>query len=673
MSKRIMVVDDVVMNLRMAETILKKSGYRVLLSGSGAECLKLLEREAVDMILLDIEMPGMDGKEVARLIKANSQWEQIPIIFLTADSDPATEVECLQIGADDFITKPFAPKVMEQRVARVLELYDLRYDLEAQLRKKTKQIEIVTLNSVMSIANTIDAKDKYTSGHSIRVAKCSVEIAKHLGWDEAELQNFRYAALLHDIGKIGVPDSVLNKPARLTEEEFEVIKKHPLIGGDILKDIHMIDHVQEGALFHHERYDGTGYPYGLKGEKIPLYARIIGIADAYDAMTSDRVYRKRLSDEQVIAEFENGSGTQFDPKLAGIFVKMLKEGFHIEYSEDENSNDITMESSQLLNRVLSEYTTEAKTISETDVLTGVYNRSFMEHRVTELLNTGHKGALFMMDLDNFKNINDTYGHIVGDKTLQLFADVLKRNVSDTDVVCRLGGDEFMIFFTDMERTEDAKVKAEAILQTLEAEFQKLEDIDTVSASIGIAFYPKGGENFQELYRNADKSLYYIKNNGKSAYHIYSKYKENEQESYTVADLNNVRQLLEGKMDISKGAFHVATEEFQKIYDFMSRYITRNPKNMQLALLTLRSKDDSYPDSDRLEPAMDALKTAIVTSLRSADVETEYSSSQFVVMLMDVNSQDGNMVLERINHKFKNLYKNEEIRLVYDIQTIGEII
>jgi diguanylate cyclase (GGDEF)-like protein/putative nucleotidyltransferase with HDIG domain len=664
-----MVVDDIVMNLRMAEMILKKSGYRVLLSGSGTECLKLLERESVDMILLDIEMPGMDGKEVARLIKANRQWEKIPIIFLTADSDPATEVECLQLGADDFITKPFAPKVMERRVARVLELYELRYDLEAQLKKKTKQIELVTLNSVMSIANTIDAKDKYTSGHSIRVAKCAVEIARHLGWDEAELQNFRYAALLHDIGKIGVPDSVLNKPGRLTDEEFEIIKKHPVIGGDILKDIHTIDHVQEGALMHHERYDGKGYPYGLKGEEIPLYARIIGLADSYDAMTSDRVYRKRLSDEQVIAEFERCRGSQFDPNLTDVFIKMLREGFHIEYT-DAHSGNVSVESDPLLNKVPPDYTAEVKNISATDALTGLCNRNYMESRVAELLCTNHKGALFILDLDNFKYINDTYGHIVGDKTLQMFADVLKANSTDSDVVCRIGGDEFTVFFTDMAQQEEAQQKAEAIIQCIEETFKNSDYTQAMSVSIGIAFYPQGGEDFQKLYQNADKALYYIKNNGKNAYHIYTKNKEEITGKHMIADLDNVRRLLEGKMDISKGTFHVAYEEFQKIYDFMSRYVKRNQNNVQLALLTLRMKDEEYPDSSILEGAMDALKTAIVTSLRGSDVGTKYSSSQYIIMLMDVSSNDGVMVLERVVKRFHELYQREDLTLIYDLQALG---
>lgn len=200
----------------------------------------------------------------------------------------------MKLGADDFIIKPVVPLVMNSRISRILELKELRDELETQLDKKTKQVKMVTLNSIMSIANTIDAKDKYTSGHSIRVANCAVEIAKKLGWSESEIQNFRYVALLHDIGKIGVPDSVLNKPEKLTDEEFAIIKEHPVTGGEILKDIRIIEHVQEGALFHHERFDGKGYPFGLKGIDIPLYAS--SLKNAIDALKTSVITSLRASD-----------------------------------------------------------------------------------------------------------------------------------------------------------------------------------------------------------------------------------------------------------------------------------------------------------------------------------------------------------------------------------------
>ena len=265
-----------------------------------------------------------------RRIKANEKWSKIPIIFLTADSTPETESQCLSDGADDFIAKPFVPQVMQSRVSRILELSDLRNDLEAKLVEKTKEVEMVTLNAVMAIANTIEAKDLYTSGHSNRVAKCSVEIAKRMGMSEDDIKELNFKALLHDIGKIGVPDAILNKPMALADDEFAIIKKHPVIGGDILKNIAIVSNLHYGALYHHERYDGKGYPKGLMGDEIPYEARIIAIADTYDAMTSDRAYRKALPRELVIAELERCKGKQFDPKITDVFIEMLRTGFSLE-------------------------------------------------------------------------------------------------------------------------------------------------------------------------------------------------------------------------------------------------------------------------------------------------------------------------------------------------------
>lgn len=180
--------------------------------------------------------------------------------------------------------------------------------------------------TIFSIANAVEARDKSTGRHSFRVAEYAVLIARELGFSEEELEQIRRTGLLHDIGKIGVPDSVLNKPARLTDEEYEVMKTHTVIGGEILKDFTLIPHVDEGAKFHHERYDGKGYPNGLKGEEIPLNARIIGIADAFDAMTANRVYRKALDMDFVVAELKRCAGSQFDPALAEIMLELIASG-----------------------------------------------------------------------------------------------------------------------------------------------------------------------------------------------------------------------------------------------------------------------------------------------------------------------------------------------------------
>jgi HD-GYP domain-containing protein (c-di-GMP phosphodiesterase class II) len=196
----------------------------------------------------------------------------------------------------------------------------------ARLEKTSEEGKMMTLQTIRTIINTLDAKDEYTKGHSQRVSEYSGLLATELGLDKQDVENVKYIALLHDIGKIGIPDTILNKAGKLSDEEYETMKRHTLVGGDILKDIDAIDGLSVGAKYHHERYDGKGYPEGLKGEEIPYVARIIGIADAYDAMTSNRIYRGSMSNEEVYKEIKRCSGTQFDPDMARVFLKLMREG-----------------------------------------------------------------------------------------------------------------------------------------------------------------------------------------------------------------------------------------------------------------------------------------------------------------------------------------------------------
>ena len=325
------------------------------------------------------------------------------------------------------------------------------------------------------------------------------------------------------------------------------------------------------------------------------------------------------------------------------------------------------ESSILLNKVLAEYAEEARILSMHDALTGLRNRTYAKSRVDELLDKGHKGALFMFDLDNFKKINDTYGHIVGDKTLQMFAEVLKENSGRNDVACRLGGDEFIVFYTDMAEREKAAEQAEKIIYMIAERFKEQEFIDDVSVSMGIAFYPDDGKNFQMLYQNADKSLYYIKKNGKNSYHIYSD--GGEKGDNTVADIDNVRNLIEGRMDASKGAFQVAYDEFSKIYDFISRCVERKQQMVQTVLFSINTKDDRYPDIETMDKAMGALREAVKDSLRSVDVGTQYSSSQYILILLDADQNNGKTVVERVIERFYENYKGQDLMLSYDMQTM----
>ena len=229
------------------------------------------------------------------------QWFKIYVILIAS---------LVLIWLTWFITRTQAQRTL------LRQKYELEY--------AKKQI-IMGNETILSIARAVDAKDSNTSEHSFRVSEYSVAIARRLHYSEEKCENLRQMALLHDIGKIGIPDAILNKPGRLTEEEYEIMKSHVIKGGEILKDFTIIDNVSLGALYHHERYDGTGYCHGLKGEEIPLDARIIGIADAFDAMTANRVYRKQLEIDVVIAELKRCSGTQFDPQLVEILLSLIED------------------------------------------------------------------------------------------------------------------------------------------------------------------------------------------------------------------------------------------------------------------------------------------------------------------------------------------------------------
>ena len=337
--EHILIVDDDSMNLRIAERMLEDS-YQVECLKSGEEALKYLERKTPNLILLDLHMPQMDGFEVNKRIKESERLREIPVIFLTADHNRETEIRGFREGALDFIAKPFVADIMLQRIKRILELDRLQKNLQVEVEKQTRKaearrekVERLSLQTMMTLAHTIDAKDKYTNGHSIRVAEYAREIAKRAGKSVQEQEEIYYVGLLHDIGKIGIPESIINKTTRLTDEEYMVIKSHTQIGVEILENMTEIPNLVIGAHWHHERYDGKGYPDNLKGEEIPEIARIIGVADAYDAMTSKRSYRDVLPQDVVKGEIEKGKNSQFDPSFADIMLAMIAED--TEYSLHE--------------------------------------------------------------------------------------------------------------------------------------------------------------------------------------------------------------------------------------------------------------------------------------------------------------------------------------------------
>ena len=329
----ILVIDDDKINLKTARKILEEF-FQVTCLESGKDALAYMQHHIPDLILLDIHMPEMDGFEVLQNIKSNQQTKDIPVIFLTADNDSETELNSFKAGVMDFIRKPFIPDIMLERINRIIELDRLQQYLQDEVKKNEIKVEKLSLQAMLTLSQTIDAKDKYTKGHSNRVAKYSKKLAMRLGLSEAEQDTVYFMGLLHDIGKIGIPDNIINKPQKLTDEEFAIIKKHPEIGYDILKNIAEIPNIEIGARWHHERMDGKGYPDGLKGNEIPKLVRIISVADAYDAMTSKRSYRDILPQAYIRNELEKGKNKQFDPEVAEAMIQLINED--TDYLMNEN-------------------------------------------------------------------------------------------------------------------------------------------------------------------------------------------------------------------------------------------------------------------------------------------------------------------------------------------------
>jgi putative two-component system response regulator len=340
----VVVVDDDVSNLKMAGYILSKNNMRVTALKSGKALLDYIGVNQPDLILLDIMMPDMDGFTTLQKLKEKQTGkDDIPVIFITADEEAETETMGLRLGAMDFIKKPFNPEVLVLRVRHTIELVRLQRNLMQEVERKTLENESLykrlSLHMVETMAEAIDAKDAYTHGHSRRVAEYSKEIARRYGYTEKRCNDIYMMGLLHDVGKIGVPDAVINKPARLTEEEYALIKEHPGKGARILKNVKEMPGLVTGARWHHERYDGNGYPDGLAGQDIPEEARIIAVADAYDAMSSYRSYRGVLSQEVIRGEIRKGRSKQFDPAFADIMLTMIDEDPEYKMREQANGQE----------------------------------------------------------------------------------------------------------------------------------------------------------------------------------------------------------------------------------------------------------------------------------------------------------------------------------------------
>lgn len=314
MTATILIVDDDPFVREMLVTFLKPEGYNLVTATNGLEALQRVAIKQPDLILLDVSMsPGPDGYEVCRQIKADNQTALIPITFLTVQGEPEEQQHGLEAGADDYLTKPVN-----------LELLRARVRSHVRLKRLTDQLEPAETVLFM-LAREVAAKDNYTIGHLQRLADYSEQLAVAAGIPESTLISIRYGAILHDIGKIRISEAILTKPGPLTPEEFAQCKRHPEYGAEMIAHLRCAPKVTPIILGHHEQWDGWGYPQGLRGDNIPIGARIVAIVDAYDAMMTKRPYRRALSKQEAIKRLRARSGVQWDPELVALFLALVEQ------------------------------------------------------------------------------------------------------------------------------------------------------------------------------------------------------------------------------------------------------------------------------------------------------------------------------------------------------------
>jgi putative nucleotidyltransferase with HDIG domain len=330
---RILIVDDEARICEVMERRLTLEGYSCTVASNGKEALSQFYKDTFSLIISDIRMPEMDGIELLKKVKAVNP--KMMMIMVTAYAELELAVEAMRLGAYDFLTKPVDLEIVVLSVKKALEKKRLEEEIEAyhanlerlveertlKLQQAYRVLKRAHLDSVKVLVEAIDAKDPYTRGHSDRVRKMSLKIAAHMGFSEGRLEKLEYGALLHDIGKIGIKDEILQKQGALDPEEYQVIQTHPLIGVKIVEGVDFFKTIIPTIRHHHEHFDGNGYPDGLSGEAIPLDARIIAVPDAFDAMTSARPRQKTLVLEEVLRELESCRGTQFAPEILEIFLR----------------------------------------------------------------------------------------------------------------------------------------------------------------------------------------------------------------------------------------------------------------------------------------------------------------------------------------------------------------
>ena len=672
--RQILVVDDVELNRAILAELFQDS-YEVLEAENGCQALELLEAHHDDIliVLLDIIMPVMDGFEMLQNMAHRTWKEEIPVVLITSENSDNALLKGYELGVSDIINKPFNPNIVKRRVDNTIELYLHKRHLEALVRQQVETLEKQTLKLnrfnefiIDTLSTVVEFRSCESGTHIRRVREITRLLLESLSFRYPEydlphgaIDKMVSAASMHDIGKIAIPDAVLNKPGRLTAEEFEIMKTHSLKGCELLQSINE-GQDEEYYRFcydicrsHHERWDGSGYPDGLAGNNIPIWAQVVSLADVYDALTSERVYKAAYTHAQAVSMILNGECGVFNPRLLNSFLSvasrlengeigpMFRERAAAPAKPSHKKNSLSARTLWLLERerekyrVLSElsgdivfnydvkrdmlecsekwyevfgwditvpnarktllrssfiheddraivlkglsgitpkhprcrmeirlmtsgggyewfdvyanalwdadsgsrlgYLGKLTNINErksevnrwreqanTDPLTGLSNRKRIEEQIAQALEDDKEnGAAFLfIDVDNFKAVNDTLGHMFGDEVLRHVASEIRRKVRTSDIVGRVGGDEFIVFLRNIRSLDAISKKAGEICAAFKSKYSEAIPHGGISCSVGIALYPGDGACYEDLMYKADQALYAAKEKGKNCFAFY---------------------------------------------------------------------------------------------------------------------------------------------------------
>lgn len=523
--QKILIVDDSEMNRALLVDILEEQ-YDVVEADNGVQAISILSKRRADfsLLLLDIMMPEMDGFEVLAYINEHHWNDTFAVMMISADDSPANIKRAYDLGAFDYIGRPFDSTIVQRRISNTMLLYARQHRLEEiiveQFREQEKNNEMM----ISILSHIVEFRNGESGLHILHVKTITKyllkQLSQHTGQyplSKDDISLIITASALHDIGKISISDEILNKPGRLTPEEFEVIKTHSAIGANMLlnlpleqQEAPLVKVAAEICRWHHERYDGNGYPDGLKGEEIPISAQVVALADVYDALTSERCYKKAYSHEEALKMILEGKCGVFNPillrclqEIADILKKELMDAPSEKEAENIRSK---IDYDRLF--VHDKYAFLSRKqrnlqLLYIDSLTNVYNRRYYDEHFH---GSDDIEAMVVIDVDNFKHINDNYGHDVGDIVLQRIAQTVLSCVRKTDVVIRYGGDEFVIIFFNISADIFEK-KLESIRYSVNS--LVIEDCPGlhVSVSIGGAY---GIGTTKRLFRIADRMMYQSK-------------------------------------------------------------------------------------------------------------------------------------------------------------------